>query len=74
MKYFQLYGKKTINGCHWYPRIAVYDQKFGWSTDQHLGREFYGDFGTFDVTLNFANDYIVAATGELVNGDEGFTR
>ena len=70
MKYFNSYGKKQFNGCHWYPRIAVYDQKFGWNTDQHLGREFYGDFGTFDVTLNFANDYIVAATGELLNRAE----
>jgi hypothetical protein len=70
MKYFNSYGKKQFNGCHWYPRIAVYDHKFGWTTDQHLGREFYGDFGTFDVSLNFANDYIVAATGELLNRDE----
>jgi hypothetical protein len=70
MKYFASYGKKQYNGCHWYPRIAVYDKKFGWTTDQHLGREFYGDFGTFDVTLNFANDYIVAATGKLLNEDE----
>jgi len=70
MKTFNSYGKKQFNGCHWYPRIAVYDKKFGWSTDQHLGKEFYGDFGTFDVTLNFANDYIVAATGELLNREE----
>lgn len=70
MKYFMSYGRKQYNGCHWYPRIAVYDKKFGWTTDQHLGREFYGDFGTFDVTLNFANDYIVAATGKLQNEEE----
>lgn len=70
MKYFYSYGKKQYNGCHWYPRIAAYDKKFGWTTDQHLGREFYGDFGTFDVTLNFANDYVVAATGKLQNEDE----
>lgn len=70
MKYFNSYGKKQYNGCHWYPRIAAYDKKFGWTTDQHLGREFYGDFGTFDVTLNFANDYVVAATGKLQNEDE----
>lgn len=67
MKYFQTFGQKQFNGCHWYPRIAVYDKKFGWTTDQHLGREFYGDFGTYDVTLNFASNYIVAATGKLQN-------
>ena len=67
MKYYTTFGKKHYNGAHWYPRIAVYDRKFGWTTDQHLGREFYGDFGTYDVKLNFANDYIVAATGNLLN-------
>ena len=70
MQYFYSYGRKQYNGCHWYPRIAAYDKKFGWTTDQHLGREFYGDFGTFDVTLNFANDYVVAATGKLQNEQE----
>lgn len=59
-----------FNGVHWYPRISVYDRKFGWTTDQHLDKEFYGDFGTFDVELNFANDYIVEATGKLTNEDE----
>ncbi|MDP6908432.1 MAG: hypothetical protein QF371_02950, partial [Flavobacteriales bacterium] len=55
------------NGVHWYPRISVYDRKFGWTTDQHLGHEFYGDFGTFDVSLNFASNYVVEATGFLQN-------
>ncbi|MEZ4915931.1 MAG: M1 family metallopeptidase [Chitinophagales bacterium] len=70
MKFFETFGQKQYNGCHWYPRIAVYDKKFGWTTDQHLGREFYGDFGTYDVTLNFASNYIVAATGKLQNENE----
>ena len=67
---FNSYGSKHYNGCHWYPRIACYDRKFGWTTDQHLGREFYGDFGTYDVTLDFASNYIVEATGYLLNRDE----
>jgi hypothetical protein len=36
---------KHFDGVHWYPRICVYDRKFGWETDQHLGKEFYGDYG-----------------------------
>ena len=43
---------KHFDGVHWYPRICVYDRKFGWETDQHLGKEFYGDYGVFDVQLN----------------------
>lgn len=56
-----------FDGVHWYPRIAVYDRKFGWCTDQHLGKEFYGDFGCWDVELTFASNYIVEATGNLIN-------
>ncbi len=63
-------GFKHFNGVHWYPRIAVYDHKFGWTTDQHLGREFYSDFGTYDVALTFANNMVVEATGNLVNREE----
>ncbi len=70
MDIFDSYGNTHFNGVHWYPRISVYDRKFGWTTDQHLGREFYGDFGTFDVSLSFANNYIVEATGALQNREE----
>lgn len=70
MKKYQSYGFTHYNGVHWYPRIDVYDRKFGWTTDQHLGKEFYGDFGTFDVELTFANNYIVGATGTLQNREE----
>lgn len=63
-------GNKHFDGVHWYPRISVYDRKFGWTTDQHLGREFYGDFGTYDVELTFANNYILDATGVLQNRKE----
>jgi hypothetical protein len=58
---------KHFDGVHWYPRICVYDRKFGWQTDQHLGKEFYGDYGVFDVNLTFPSNYIVEATGVLTN-------
>jgi hypothetical protein len=76
MKWFDVLGHKNENGyrhydgVHWYPRIAVYDAKFGWDVQQHLGKEFYGDYGTFDVSLNFASNYIVEATGWLQNKEE----
>ena len=50
---YEEFGNKHYNGVHWYPRISVYDRKFGWTTDQHLGKEFYGDFGCFSVELTF---------------------
>ncbi len=70
MQMFTHHGYKHYNGAHWYPRISVYDRKFGWTTDQHLRKEFYGDFGTFDVKLNFAHNFIVEATGNLLNREE----
>ena len=70
MKLFNAWGSKHYDGVHWYPRIAVYDRKFGWDTQQHLGMEFYGDFGTFDVDLDFPHHYVVDATGVLQNPQE----
>ncbi|NNC95387.1 MAG: M1 family metallopeptidase, partial [Chitinophagales bacterium] len=70
MKKFKESGHIHYNGVHWYPRISVYDRKFGWTTDQHLGREFYGDFGAFDVELTFPANYVVEATGYLLNREE----
>lgn len=70
MKVYEDFNNKHYNGVHWYPRISVYDRKFGWTTDQHLGKEFYGDFGCFDVELTFPDNYIVEATGNMLNRAE----
>lgn len=70
MKLFNAWGHKHYDGTHWYPRLCVYDRKMGWDTQQHLGNEFYGDFGTYDVELDMPNDQIVEATGWLQNPNE----
>lgn len=70
MKTFLHQKEKHFNGAHWYPRLAVYDRKFGWCTDQHLNREFYGDFGTYNVSLNMPANFVVEATGVLQNRKE----
>ena len=59
-----------LNGVLWYPRIAVYDKHLTWNTAQHLGHEFYGDFGSFEVSLTFPNNYVVDGTGILLNEKE----
>jgi aminopeptidase N len=66
-KFYQSFGTKHYNGVHWYPIVCVYDKKFAWHTDQHLDKEFYANFGSFDVELTFPQEYIVEATGELLN-------
>ena len=70
MKVFDHDGVKHFDAVHWYPRIDVYDRKFGWTPDQHLGREFYGDFGTYDVSITLPSHYVLDATGFLLNRDE----
>ncbi|HEY8402526.1 MAG TPA: M1 family metallopeptidase, partial [Cytophagaceae bacterium] len=70
MDLFESWGYKHYNGVHWYPAITVYDEKFGWTTDQHLDKEFYNNFGQFDIELTFPQEYIVEATGVLVNREE----
>ncbi len=70
MQMYDAWGFMHYNGCQWFPKICVYDAKFGWDTQQHLGKEFYGDFGTYDVSLDFAANYVVEATGILQNRQE----
>jgi hypothetical protein len=53
----------------WYPKLAVYDAN-GWNTDPYVAREFYGNFGTFEVNLKVPQNQVVAATGILLNPEE----
>ena len=58
----------------WYPKVAVYDNG-GWEPYAlRPAGEFYGEFGTFDVTLILREDQVVAGTGLLVSGDPGWER
>jgi hypothetical protein len=52
--------------AQWYPKLCVYDRD-GWHRNYYLGREFYGEFGAFDVSLTLPAEYVVGATGRLVN-------
>ena len=60
----------------WYPKICAYDED-GWHPNPYIGREFYGEWGTFDVTINIHKDYMVAAGGVLQNPEDvgfGYTK
>ena len=60
---------KGVFAAQWYPRVCAYD-RFGWHTDQHLGSEFYGDFGSFDVRVVLPGTFLLAHTGTLMNPSE----
>ena len=50
----------------WYPKMVEYDYQ-GWNTNPYIAREFYGVWGSFDVSLTLDKNYMVAATGVLQN-------
>lgn len=59
--------------AQWYPRIAVHDTD-GWHVQPLLPQgEFFGEFGTYDVTIDVAEDQVVGATGVPVQGDPGWS-
>lgn len=70
MKTFSQFDQKHFDGVHWFPSVCVYDAWFGWHTDQDLDKEYYHEFGTFDVALTFPHEYIMEATGNLMNREE----
>jgi len=70
MQLYDAWGFPHYNGVQWFPKVCVYDRKMGWDTYQHLNKEFYGEFGVYDVKLDFPSNYIVEATGAIQNRDE----
>jgi hypothetical protein len=55
--------------AQWYPKMAAYDHR-GWHANPYVGREFYGNFGNFDVKITIDKNYILGGTGYLKNANE----
>ncbi len=53
----------------WYPKVAAYDAS-GWHADEYVAREFYGVYGTFDVSITIPAEYVLGGTGTIVNPTE----
>lgn len=69
--------------AQWFPKLGVYEvpgqryvpedaEQGQWSTHQfHANSEFYADFGTYDVTIEVPDDYLVGASGVQVSESGG---
>ena len=56
----------ALSMTQWYPKIAAYDDE-GWHADPYIGREFYSDWGNYDVKLTIDKNYTVGGTGYLIS-------
>lgn len=60
---------------YWYPQISVYDDLFGWDTQQYVAvPEFYNDFNDFNVKIKVPDNYFVWATGDLQNAKDVYSK
>ena len=51
----------------WFPKIGVLQDGGVWNCHQfHAATEFFSDFGTYDVTLDVPANWVVGATGRMV--------
>jgi hypothetical protein len=52
--------------AQWYPKMCNYDEQ-GWHANPYIGREFYGIWGDYDLTLHINQKFMVGGTGILQN-------
>ncbi len=65
---------RRFDFAQWYPAVVVYD-RHGWNEHPlYPAGEFYGEFGSFRVDLDVAEDQVIGATGVPVCGDPGWER
>lgn len=61
----------TYFAAYAYPRVSVYDDYNGWDRIPHTDRgEFYNDFNDYTLSVKAPKNYVVWATGDLLNPDE----
>ena len=65
------YNKEDVaySMTQWYPKMCEYDID-GWHTNPYIGREFYGVWGDFDVTINIDKSFVLGGTGIVQNPQE----
>lgn len=62
-------SKVRYSMSQWYPKLCEYDYE-GWHPTPYVGREFYGVWGDFDVSITIDKKYILGGTGYLQNPNQ----
>lgn len=62
-------SKVRYSMTQWYPKLCEYDYE-GWHPTPYVGREFYGVWGDFDVSISIDKNYILGGTGYLQNPNQ----
>ncbi len=61
--------------AQWFPAVVKYDDVHGWNALPYIGQgEFYTDFGDYELTISAPREFLVVATGELLNPTEVLTQ
>jgi len=67
-------GREMYLIAYWFPKIALFDDLYGWSPQPYLGNaEFDDEFSDYDVRITVPQDWTVMATGTLENPEEVFS-
>jgi len=70
-EYFKEDDNYLYTIAQFFPRMAVYNDVYGWQNKQFLGRgEFTLAFGDYKVAITVPSDHLVASTGTLQNEDD----
>lgn len=72
------YGGDFYFVAQWFPKIGVYEPagmryatKGQWNCHQfHAWSEFYADFGVYEVSITVPSDFVVGATGVLLQKEQ----
>lgn len=62
-------SKVRYSMSQWYPKMCEYDYE-GWHPTPYVGREFYGIWGDFDVSITIDKNYILGGSGYLQNPNQ----
>ena len=65
------YNKENVaySMTQWYPKMCEFD-KHGWHTNPYIGREFYGVWGDFKVSITIDSSFVLGGTGIIQNPQE----